>query len=175
MILFVMKMFGSKSFSEILFYLFRIVSITLLTFVLYIDYAFLTDRFTQNQGRYHMNIPLTGTFIHGDYKFNVILTISLGLFFGALFFFVLSNIFKALKQQVIFNKKAIYSLKVFTILNLIVGPILYLLIHFPIMQKTDYRDIHNLILHLIFGMIAFFLFHIFRKGYRVQLENDLTI
>jgi len=170
-----MKMFGSKSLSEILYYLFRIVSITILVFVLYVDYAFLTSRFTLNQGRYHMDIPLTGTFIHGDYKFNIILTISIGLIFGALFFFVLSNIFKALKQQVIFNKKAIYNLKLFTIVNLVLGPLLYFLIHYPIMQKTDFRDIHNLILHLIFGVIAFFLFHIFRKGYRVQSENDLTI
>jgi hypothetical protein len=170
-----MKMFGPQSLSAIAFFLFRLISILTFFFVVYIDYAFLTNNFTHSDGRYRMDIPLTGTFIQGDYQFNVILTISLGLVFGTVFFYVLSNIFKALKEKTIFNKKAISNLRLFTILNLIVGPILYVFIHFPIMNKTDYRDIHNLILHLIFGMIALFLTHIFQNGYKVKQENDLTI
>ncbi len=122
-----------------------------------------------------MDIPLTGTFIEGVYQFNIILTISLGLVFGAIFFFVLSNIFKALKQAIIFNRLAIRSLSYFTILNLVVGPVLYLLIHFVIMQKDNYRDIHNLMLHIIFGIVALFLTYIFKRGIQVQQENDLTI
>tara|TARA_R110002167_G_scaffold364943_1_gene588222 strand:- start:531 stop:1043 length:513 start_codon:yes stop_codon:yes gene_type:complete len=170
-----MKIFGPKSLSTVTFYLFRMISFLILLFVLYIDYAFLTDNFTHSNGRYKMEIPITGTFINGDYQLNVIFTISIGLLFSAFFFYVLSNIFQALKEVTIFNKKIIYNLKLFTILNLIIGPILYFLIHFPIMNKTDFRDIHNLILHLIFGMIALFLTHIFQKGYTVQSENDLTI
>lgn len=170
-----MKMFGPKSLSALLFYLFRLISVLTLMFVIYIDISFLTNNFTHSNGRYHMDIPLTGTFIHGDYQFNMMLTISLGLFFGVLFFFVLSNIFKSLKEKVIFNKGAILNLKYFSILNLVVGPILYVLIHYTIMQKTNFRDIHNLILHLIFGIIALFLTYIFKNGYNVQSENDLTI
>ncbi len=170
-----MKMFGPKSLSAVAFYIFRVITIGILLFVLYVDYAFLTNQFTHINGRYRMDIPLTGTFIQGDYQFNVILTISLGLFFGTVFFYVLSNIFKALKEKAIFNKKAISNLRLFTILNLIVGPILYVFIHFPIMNKTDYRDIHNLILHIIFGVIALFLTRIFQNGFKVQSENDLTI
>ncbi len=173
--LYKMKMFGPRSLSTALFYLFRLISVLTLMFVIYIDISFLTDNFTLTNGRYHMDIPLTGAFIQGDYEFNVILTISLVLFFGALFFFVISNIFKALKEKVIFNKGAILNLKYFTILNLVIGPILYFLIHYPIMQKTNFRDIHNLILHLIFGIVALFLTHIFKNGYNVQSENDLTI
>ncbi|TLP72906.1 DUF2975 domain-containing protein [Maribacter sp. ACAM166] len=170
-----MKMFDPKSLSAIAFYLFRMISILILLLVIYIDFAFITNNFAHSNGRYRMDIPLTGTFINGDYQFNTILTISLGLFFGVFFFYVLSNVFKALKGKIIFNKNIIYNLKLFTILNLIVGPVLYTLIHFPIMNKTDFRDLHNLILHLIFGMIALFLTHIFQNGYKVQLENDLTI
>lgn len=168
-------MFGPKSLSTICFYLFRICSLLILAFVLYIDYAFLTGNFKESNGRYQMEIPFTGTYIHGDYQFNVILTISLGLLFFSIFFLILSNIFKALCQKLIFNKKTILHLRFFTTLNLLIGPILYLLIHFPIMQKTDFRDIHNLILHLIFGIVALFIMHIVRKGYHVQQENDLTI
>ncbi|MFD0799041.1 DUF2975 domain-containing protein [Maribacter chungangensis] len=122
-----------------------------------------------------MNIPLTGIFIEGDYQFNVILTISLGLVFGAIFFYVLSNIFNGLKKDIIFNQFAIKSLAYFTILNLIVGPVLYILIHYVIMQKDNYRDIHNLILHIIFGIVALFLTYIFKQGAQVQQENELTI
>lgn len=170
-----MKIFGPKSFSHILFYLFRILSILILLLVIYIDISFLTGNFTQENGRYFMNIPLTGTFIEGDYEFNVILTISLGLVFGTIFFYVLSNIFNGLKKDIIFNQLAIKSLAYFTILNLIVGPVLYILIHYVIMQKDNYRDIHNLILHIIFGIVALFLTYIFKQGAQVQQENDLTI
>lgn len=170
-----MNIFGPKSLSPILFYLFRGLSIMLLVLVVYIDLSFFTGNFTQENGRYFMDIPLTGTFIEGVYQFNIILTISFGLVFGAIFFFVLSNIFKALKQDIIFNRLAIRSLSYFTILNLVVGPVLYLLIHFVIMQKDNYRDIHNLMLHIIFGIVALFLTYIFKRGIQVQQENDLTI
>ncbi len=170
-----MKIFGPKSFSHLLFYLFRTLSILILVFVIYIDISFLTGNFTHENGRYFMDIPLSGTFIEGDYQFNVILTISLGLFFGAIFFFVLSTIFKALKESVIFNRTAVKSLSFFTFLNLAIGPILYFIIHYVIMQKDNYRDIHNLILHIIFGIIVFFVATIFKQGKQVQSENDLTI
>ncbi|WP_416242064.1 DUF2975 domain-containing protein [Arenibacter sp. GZD-96] len=132
-------------------------------------------KFQIESGRYYIRIPFTNSSIHGDYQFNVILTVLIVLFFGAIFFYILSNIFKALGARIIFNKKSITNLHFFTILNLVVAPIVYLLIHFPIMEKTDYKDIHNLILHLIFGVIALFLTQIFKNGYKIQMENDLTI
>lgn len=168
-------MLGPNSLSHYLFYVFRLIALGIFLLVLYIDISFITGNFKIVNDRYFMSIPPFGNQITGDYQFNVILTISIGLFFGAIFFFVLSNIFKALREKVIFNKKAINNLKIFTALNLVVGPILYFLIHFPIMEKTDFGDVHNLILHLIFGTIALFLFHIFKRAAYVQSENDLTI
>ncbi len=170
-----MKLLGPNSLAQYIYYLFRLISLGLLLFVLFIDLSFIIGNFEVVNDRYFMSIPPFGNQITGDYKFNVILTISIGLFFGAIFFYVLSNIFKALREKVIFNKKAVINLKIFTILNLLVGPILYFLVHFPIMKKTDFGDVHNLILHLIFGMIALFLFHIFKRALYVQSENDLTI
>ena len=168
-------MLGPNSLAHYVYYLFRIIAVLVLLLVSFIDVSFIIGNFEVRGNRYLMNIPPFGTQITGDYQSNVILTISIGLFFGSIFFYVLSNIFKALREKRIFNKRAINNLKIFTTLNLVIGPILYLLIHFPIMKKTDYRDIHNLILHLIFGTIALFLFHIFRKAFQVQSENDLTI
>jgi hypothetical protein len=169
------KIFGPNSFSQILYYFFRTVAILIVLFALYLDISFMAGNFTHEKGRYYLEIPLTETLIEGDYTKEIILTISLGLYFGSLFFFVLSNIFKALKENVIFNRLAIRSLSYFTFLNLAIGPLLYVLIHFFIMRHEHYRDIHNLILHLIFGVIALFLTHIFKRGVQVQSENDLTI
>ena len=171
----IMKIFGPKSLSSFCFYSFRTISTSLLIFLGYIVFAFNANRFTVTNGRFNMKIPLTESSIKGNYQFSDILTISIILIFGVLLFYILSNIFKALKEVVIFNEDIIRNLKFFTILNLIIGPILYFLIHYPIMNKTDFRDIHNLILLVIFGVISLFLTNIFKKGYTVQSENDLTI
>ena len=118
-----MKMFGPNSLSHIVHYLFKVIFIVILLFTLYVNFSFANGNYTVSSGRYYMNIPLTGTFIEGDYTKEVILTISLGLYFGALFFYVLSNIFKALKEPILFNRRAITSLHYFTILNLVIGPL----------------------------------------------------
>lgn len=170
-----MKIFGPKSLSSFCFYSFRTISIFLLIFLSYIIFAFSTDRFTLLNGRFVMKIPFTESSLRGNYQFSAILTISLILIFGVLLFYILSNIFKALKEVIIFNKDIIRNLKFFTILNLIIGPVLYFIIHYPIMKKTDFGDIHNLILLVIFGVISLFLTNIFKKGYTVQSEKDLTI
>ncbi|MDP5062905.1 MAG: DUF2975 domain-containing protein [Maribacter sp.] len=170
-----MKIFGPKSLSTIFYYIFKTISTLLLIFLAYIEFAFITDRFTIQDGRFNMKIPLTGSSIDGNYQSSDILTISLILIFGILLFYLLSNIFKALKETIIFNKDIIRNLKLLTILNLVIGPILYFLIHYPIMHKTEFRNIHNLILLIIFGMISLFLTYVFKNGYTVQSENDLTI
>lgn len=162
-----MKIFGPKSLSTFFYYIFRSISIVLL--------AFITDRFTIKDGRFDMKVPLIGSSIQGDYQFSDILTISLTLIFGILLLYLLSNIFKALEKRIIFNKGIIQNLKFLTILNLIIGPILYFLIQFPIMHHNNFGNIHNLILLIIFGMISLFLTYVFQKGYTVQSENDLTI
>ena len=168
-------MLGPNSLSHYIFYLFRLIALGIVLLSLFMGISFLTGNFEVVNHRYSIPIPLFGTQLTGYYKANVIITVVILLCFSSIFFFLLSNILKALKEKGIFNKKAIINLKLFTILNLIIGPSLYLLIHFPIMQKTNFGDIHNLILHLIVSMISFFVLYIFKKGYSVQSENDLTI
>lgn len=170
-----MKIFGPKSLSTFFYYIFRSISIILLAFLSYMEFAFITDRFTIKDGRFDMKIHLIGSSIQGDYQFGDILTITLTLIFGILLLYLLSNIFKALKKRIIFSKSIIQNLKFLTILNLIIGPILYFLIQFPIMHHNNFGNIHNLILLIIFGMISLFLTYVFQKGYTVQSENDLTI
>jgi hypothetical protein len=170
-----MKIFGPKSLSTFFFFIFRSISIVLLVFLAYIEFAFIRNKFKIKDGRFDMEIPLTGSSINGNYQFSDVHTISLILIFGILLLYLLSNIFKALKKTVIFNKCIIKNLKLLTILNLIVGPILYILIQYPIMHHNKFGNIHNLILLIIFGMISLFLTYVFQKGFTVQSENDLTI
>ncbi len=170
-----MKMFGPKSMSTLLFYLTRLIAIGIVFFVTYIDISFLTKNFELNKGRYKMDIPLTGTYIHGDYQLNVIVTISIGLLFGFIFFYMISNIFKSFKADILFTKVTVKRMNHFALLNLLAGPFLYVIIHFVIMQKENYRDIHNLIIHILLGLLILYGTAVFKRGFEVQSEHDLTV
>ncbi len=170
-----MKFFGPKSLSQYLFYAFRILAIGLGLFTIYITFSFILGNYSVVDGRYKMDIPLTGTYIHGIDQTNIFVTISITLVFIVVFLHMFSNIFHSLKMETVFTKLAIKRLYHFAILNLVIGPILYFLIHFPIMQKTNFRDIHNLILQLLLGIFALFIIAVFKRGFAVQSENDLTI
>jgi len=171
-----MKIFGPKSLSVYLFFITRFLAISIGVLLIYILLSFLAGNFTLNEGRFAIGIPLLGeAVIKGDYKMNIIITISITLLFYSIFFYLLSLIFKTFKAEILFTKTAIKRLNYFASLNLIGGTIIYLLVHFIIMQKTNFRDIHNLILHLLLGTFAVFVITIFRQGFKVQSENDLTI
>jgi len=58
---------------------------------------------------------------------------------------------------------------------LFAGPLLYITIHFYIMEKTSFKDIHNLILSILLGVFVLFITAVFKHGFQVQSENDLTI
>ena len=79
------------------------------------------------------------------------------------------------KADKLFTSKAIKVLNQFAILNLVIGPIVYLTIHFIIMNKSNFSDIYNLFLSLLLGVFVLFIVAVFKKGYNVQSENDLTI
>ncbi|WP_424371962.1 DUF2975 domain-containing protein [Muriicola sp.] len=117
---------------------------------------------------------MSETFIKGFYETNIILTITLAMLFFAIFFYLLSNILKTFKAEKLFTQKAIKQLYYFAILNLFIGPSLYFVIHF-IMKKSSFNDAHNLILSLLLGVFVLFIRAVFKRGFNVQNENDLTI
>lgn len=170
-----MKMFGPKSVSFYLFYFSRLAaigSIVLVTFILISlaigNYEILNDQF-------QIAIPLFDElYIKGFYETTIITTITLAMLFFAVFFYLLSNILKTFKAQKLFTHKAIKQLNYFAFLNLIVAPALYFIIH-VIMNKSGFSDLHNLLLSLLLGVFVLFIGAVFKKGYQVQNENDLTI
>lgn len=171
-----MKIFGPKSLSHYLFYLSRIAAFASIVLIAFILISLGAGNFEIVDNQFQIALPFfSETYIKGFYKENIILTITLTMLFFGFFFYVLSNILKTFKADKLFTSKAIKQLNYFAILNLIVGPILYLVIHFLIMDKSSFSDIYNLFLSLILGVFVLFIIAVFKKGYNVQNENDLTI
>ena len=168
-------MFGPKSLSVYLFYISRIVSIAIGFFLLFILVSFLTGNFELINNRFEIKIPLMETYIKGFYDVRIITTIALTLIFYILFFYFLSIIFKTFKAETLFTKTAIRQLNNFALYNLIGSPLAFILIHILIMKHTNLRDLPTYLLHLLLGVFIFFIVAIFKKGYKVQSENDLTI
>ncbi len=170
-----MKMFGPRSLSFYLFYFCRIASIGSIVLISFILISLVTGNFKIVDNQFNIALPfLSETFIKGFYESNIIITITLAMLFFAVFFYLLSNILKIFKAEKLFTQKAIKQLNHFAILNLLIGPALYFIIYF-IMNKTGFGDAHNLILSLLLGVFVLFIREVFKKGYNVQNENDLTI
>jgi len=171
-----MKIFGPKSLSYYLFFTSRIAAIGSILLVGYILLSLRIGNYTVIQNQFQIPFPpFTETYIKGFYQQNIIVTITLAMLFFGVFFFLLSNILKTFKAKKLFTTKAVRQLHYFAILNLLIGPILYFVIHFLIMKKNNFNDLHNLILLLILGVFVLFIAAIFKQGYQVQHENDLTI
>jgi hypothetical protein len=170
-----MKMFGPKSLSYYLFYLSRIAAIGSLALIIYILGSLAIGNYEIADNQFQIALPLLPeTFIRGFYESNIITTITLAMLFFAVFFYLLSNILKTFKADVLFTEKAIKQLNYFAVLNLLAGPALYFIIYI-IMDKSGFGDAHNLLLSLLLGVFVLFIRAIFKKGYLVQHEQDLTI
>lgn len=173
--LFVMKMFGEKSLSFYLFYITRIFSIVIGVLLLFIIFSFVTGNYNLNEGRFAINISFLEVAIKGFYKFNIIATISTTLLLYTVFFYLLSLIFKTFKAKILFTEIAIKRLNIFALFNLVGTPFFFVIIHFVIMKHKTFRDLPTYILHLLLGIFILFIVAIFKRGYKVQSENDLTI
>ena len=146
-----------------------------LVLLVYILGAFASGHFILENERFTIAIPLSESVIKGDYRNNVIVTICLTLGYYVIFLFVVSQIFKTFKAKVLFTERTLKQLRYFALLNLAIGPSLYFLIHFIIMNHTNFRDLPNLLLSLFLGICTLFIIEVFKNGFNIQSENDLTI
>ncbi|ASV30450.1 DUF2975 domain-containing protein [Maribacter cobaltidurans] len=171
-----MKMFGSKSVSSYLFYVFRFASLCSFILLLFILLSFLFGNYEVQDGRFTIPFPLFSYFdIKGVYKTSIITSITLILIYSGGFLYSLSMILKSFKSAVLFNESALRHLNILAIINLLVFPIVYLSLRLVILNISIMNGIHNLILSLIFGVFLLFVAAIFKRGLKVQNENDLTI
>lgn len=117
--------------------------------------------------------PFTAkAFLLGDYTTSYLFTnLSIVIFYG-FFLWLLSDVFRAFRQQKLFTEKSVTRLSRFYITNLIV-PILFLLL--VVKFQNEMSDLIRIIfLHLVIGVFAFFMAAIFKQGLILQEEQDLT-
>ncbi len=170
-----MKMFGKKSVSSILFYGSSITYSGYALFILFIIIALVFNQLTIIDTNYfQLSIPFTNSIIKGAYHISNFIAIVSFFLFYTVFFYLLSLIFKTFKAERLFTNRAIIHLKWFTLLNLIF-PIFHIIIDSIYNSHLSTDDLIATLLHIGLGVFASFIATIFKLGYRLQEENDLTI
>lgn len=196
-----MKLLGSKSVSTGLTYLFLLLSILFITHSLYelfafgiayynwtnstnllsdfiyvgktIDYAspqhgdYIYFRFKYPFGDQQM---LTGIFSKNSFIFHTFQNI-----FFCLFFTFAHKVFKKLSRENIFTESVIKDLKKFAIINLLYAPLYFLIWIFVFRASIETAMLLTSFAFLFLGIIMYFITALFKKGYQLQSENDLTI
>lgn len=113
--------------------------------------------------------------VTGVFSLRMLLNYLLQFSFYTLFFFSAFKIFNGMSQEILFNQKVIQWLKKFSVLNIIFVPLSVLnwLYNF----KSEFNmDIALLIfIHLLLGIMVYFIVAFFRKGLELQHQADLTI
>ncbi|MFD2563307.1 DUF2975 domain-containing protein [Aquimarina rubra] len=170
-----LKMFGKKSLSTVLFYCTRLIIFGYGFFLLFIITSLLFKNFSITDGnKFQITIPFTSSVIKGEYDVTTFIAILCFFIFYAVFFFLLSMIFKTFSGEKLFTEKAIKNLKWFTILNLIL-PVIYIVAGILIKKTIALDDIIPGLLHVGLGIFAAFIATIFKMGFTLQEENELTI
>ena len=107
----------------------------------------------------------------------VLFFIIMALCFYCFYFYILKNFFQLFTEEKVFSEKNIQNLKYFQKLNYIpaivfLGRGLYPLIN---QNKIDGELVIIAIFHLLLALILWYFLELFKKGFYIQTENDLTI
>jgi hypothetical protein len=154
-----LKMFGKKSVSSFLFWLF----VMCLVF-LFVNFLLFLPDLVQND-----NFPVL---------INIIPLIG-----GLIILFPLTLIFNSFRKNVIFTIQSIKYLNLFALCNIFVIPInilaAYSLAEISGQPLVNDNVLLSLIqvfgLNILLAIFALFIAAIFKQGFQVQQENDLTI
>ncbi len=128
------------------------------------------------QSRFELLIPFTeNPIILGRYTLWGMMEIigTLGLY--ALFFYLLSLIFDSFRTERLFTAQAIKNLMNFAKANFIFPPLFLLFLNFHPEYKVDVGEVLITGLHLLLATFALFQAAIFKEGFSLQQEQDLTI
>ena len=161
------KMFGEKSVSAVLYLMF----VLLLGFLVVMIFRELYLYFNGDYSSINIEgLPLP-----------LILMNLYALLPKAILFFLLIMIFKSFKSDIIFTNRTLTYLNIFTVFCLCF-PIIKALIDYSLIDNelfptdTVLIDIVNTLLpNLLLGVFAAFITAIFKKGFHLKTENDLTI
>lgn len=113
---------------------------------------------------------LTGIFSKNNFIFHTFQNIFFTLFFAFAY-----KIFKKLSNEKIFTEFVIKDLKKFAIINLLYAPLYFLIWIFIFKANLETTMLLTSFAFLFLGIIMYFITALFKKGYQLQSENDLTI
>lgn len=129
-----------------------------------------------SDARFEILIPATDKPLFlGRYTSWGIIEIALGMGLYGLFFFLLSRIFNAFRQQKLFTSQAIKSLSDFSKANLILPPAFLIFLYFHPDYLVEGGEILVTSLHILLAVFALFQAAVFSEGFTLQQEQDLTI
>ena len=167
-----------KIISSVLYYLFKFVAIGYLATAFYtlINCIFQAPFFEKlESNRFAVNFPFSSKhFLLGsEFTTEYVAEMVLGITLYGVFFFVLSGVFNAFKQEKLFTHFGIKNLKRFYIFNLFAYPISVII--WSVITVEDFPFLAMIIAHLIMGLFVFFMNAIFEQGVKLQNEQDLFI
>lgn len=166
-----MKLIGKNSLSRLL------VHGCFIAFVLQLlnlGYATLIY-FSGTEHSQQFEIPLTGGALVAITTFA---NMGTGLFYLAyylVFTFFLCKIFQGMSSEITFNLDVITWLRRFALLNVLAVPFLFLLGYLQFQEDAYLRNDSYLLLHLVLGVVIYFMLAFFKEGYVLQTQTELTI
>ena len=167
-----------KFVSSLLYHLFKLVAFLYLLTAVYvlINCSFEGPFFEKlDNNRFAISYPFSNKhFLLGsEYTVRYVTEMVLGLSLYAVFFFVLSGVFAAFKQEKLFTHVGIKNLRRFYQFNLMVYPVA--MIVWSMFSREDFPYIAMLLAHLIMGVFIYFMCAIFEQGVKLQNEQDLFV
>lgn len=167
-----------KIIASVLHYAFKIIAFGYVVTAFYtlISCILQTSSFEQLEGnRFAINFPFSSKhFLLGsEFTVEYVSEMVLGITLYGVFFWVLSGVFNAFKQEKLFTHFGIKKLKQFYIFNLFIYPICTIIWSFITVE--DFPFLGMIVAHLIMGLFIFFMSAIFQQGVKLQNEQDLFI
>ncbi|MFP2995528.1 DUF2975 domain-containing protein [Spongiivirga sp. MCCC 1A20706] len=170
-----MKMFGNKSISKLLYFVALGVVIINGLFIAFIGYALVFQQFElTDNNRFKIKIPFIESYVMGALDLKTVLVLFLFLAYYLLFFLLLSRILKTFKSKVLFTHGTIKKLDQFTYINLLF-PVATFVGVLTIGGGALNDEVVYGMFHVLIAVFSGFISAIFRQGFRLQQENDLTI
>lgn len=170
-----------RSIASLLFYLSRIAAVVFLVTALYATAVVILFHYTSSpslpirvqQSAFTLFYPFTQkAFLLGDYTTTFLVTYLFLMTFYGIFLWLLSDVFRAFRQQKLFTPKGVLRLSRFYITNLLV-PVLFMAL--VLVFQSEMSDLVRIMfLHLVIGVFAWFMAAIFKQGLILQEEQDLT-
>lgn len=101
--------------------------------------------------------------------------IVLGIALYGLFFYLISQVFDAFRQEKIFTNQAIKALMQFAKASFGLPPLFLIFLFMAPDYEVGNEEVSVLFLHILLGIFALFQAEIFKEGFTLQQEQDLTI